>query len=289
MSIATQVFRGFGGGGNIDSVVRRGFAAYTGLPQPVASGYQYETCSAPGSGDWLGSGSSPAVLSGDIFITQTTTAPGGYGVVSNNDGTVNILCGGDNSRQMFLYSIYRLVVNAIDGPQQSWINEYPPVWGVALNLPATQNYSLLPGTPIIPIDLVAVGYVSSPQGDTMTFTLNGQLPTGVTLTSAGVVSGTPQNSGSYSGFTFTATDQAGFPATSLPGNITVSPTAQNITPPSPVVTFNNIPKARPSTRIIDDRSLVFALSGAEQPYPVYRFSGNRDKWEFPGHNPFKGL
>lgn len=44
---------------------------------------------------------------------------------------------------------------------------------------------------------------------------------------------------------------------------------------------NNIPTARPMKRVVDIRSLSYGLSGAEQPYPVYQFSGNRVRWEYP--------
>lgn len=49
-----------------------------------------------------------------------------------------------------------------------------------------------------------------------------------------------------------------------------------------------IPANKPSKRKVSVRGLVFALSGSEQPYDVYRFSG-RAKFERPKHNPFKGL
>lgn len=48
----------------------------------------------------------------------------------------------------------------------------------------------------------------------------------------------------------------------------------------------NIPTAPPRKRTIDVRSLSYGLSGPEQPYPVYQFSGYRIKIERPGHNPF---
>lgn len=48
----------------------------------------------------------------------------------------------------------------------------------------------------------------------------------------------------------------------------------------------NIPAAKPTKRVVDLRSLQYGLSGPEQPYPVYQFSGYRVKWEYPGHNPF---
>jgi len=48
----------------------------------------------------------------------------------------------------------------------------------------------------------------------------------------------------------------------------------------------NIPTAAPARKTIDLRSLSYGVSGPEQPYPVYQFSGWRNKIEYPGHNPF---
>jgi hypothetical protein len=50
----------------------------------------------------------------------------------------------------------------------------------------------------------------------------------------------------------------------------------------------NIPKAPPRRRNVDLRSLSYGAAGPEQPYPVYQFSGYRTRYEYPGHNPFKG-
>jgi hypothetical protein len=46
-----------------------------------------------------------------------------------------------------------------------------------------------------------------------------------------------------------------------------------------------IPTAEPRQRTVSHRSLVNALAGAEQPYPVYNFSG-RPKFERPNYAPF---
>lgn len=45
---------------------------------------------------------------------------------------------------------------------------------------------------------------------------------------------------------------------------------------------------KPHKKRISVRSASFALSGPEQPYPVYPFS-RRQFFERPNHNPFKGL
>lgn len=49
---------------------------------------------------------------------------------------------------------------------------------------------------------------------------------------------------------------------------------------------NNIPVSAPLKRVIDIRALTYALSGQEMPYPVYQFSGYRQRYEWPKHNPF---
>ena len=50
--------------------------------------------------------------------------------------------------------------------------------------------------------------------------------------------------------------------------------------------LTGIPQNKPAKRTIDLRSLVYGVSGPEQPYPVYQFSHGATRWEYPGHNPF---
>lgn len=45
---------------------------------------------------------------------------------------------------------------------------------------------------------------------------------------------------------------------------------------------------KPTTRKISIRSAVHHISGQEQSYPTYQFSG-KHFFEKPQHNPFKGL
>jgi hypothetical protein len=59
------------------------------------------------------------------------------------------------------------------------------------------------------------------------------------------------------------------------------------TPAGEEGTSMSIPTAKPSKRIIDIRSLTYALAGPEQPYPVYQFSRGRARIEYPKHNPFQ--
>ena len=205
MSLASIVYRGYGGTrqgqGNTDTIARRGYAAYTGLTQPPAAGYQYETYAGGGAGYWLGVGSSPAVVVGDVFVTQTTCSPGSYTVQVNADGTIEVFVSGDNSRQSFLYDIYRVASNAIDGPATVWINAFGPIWSNVVVL-----FNRVIGVSIGTVDLNT--YCTSQWGDTLTFALvSGTLPPGLTLTSAGIISGIPTQAGNYT-FTIYATDQS---------------------------------------------------------------------------------
>lgn len=64
-------------------------------------------------------------------------------------------------------------------------------------------------TPFYLVEDVAMAsrnYAARFTGDTLTFTINGTLPTGVTLSSAGVLSGTPTTAGTSAGLSITAED-----------------------------------------------------------------------------------
>ena len=233
-------------------------------------------------GDSLQQGSVPPVQVGDTFIVDLTTRPSGYSITVNGDGTFQIAAGGDASRQSFGYSVLRAATNTTDGPATVWINEVGAVWGPAAkipNLPTGVALALNLAAPLLsPI------YATSPEGDTLVFSVSsGSLPIGVTLSSAGILSGVPYGSAAAYQFLLNATDSSGLPVQSpLFEMDVVVPTPA----PAPSVT-NNLPnKAPPSKRIIDIRSLAYGISGPEQPYPVYQFSGNRVRWEYPQHNPF---
>ncbi len=209
MSIATVLSEGLGSFGNIATILGEGLSAYTGLPQPPPAGYQYTTCTSTSfTGASLEQGSSPAVAVGDVFIAQTRTTPSNYLVQVNGNGTFQVFAGGNGSRQSFLYSVYRVASNTIDGPARIWVNEIAPVWNSGINLPTSQYSPILVGTAITPINLASAGYAASPLGDALVFSLaTGSLPPGLTLSSAGVLSGTPTAVGSFP-FTINATDSA---------------------------------------------------------------------------------
>lgn len=54
----------------------------------------------------------------------------------------------------------------------------------------------------------------------------------------------------------------------------------------PVIDPDSITSRGVTTRKIPLRAMVYAAAGRELPYDVYRFAGNRKRFEYPGHNPF---
>jgi hypothetical protein len=190
---------------------------------------------------------------GDVFITQTTSAPGGYTIDVFGDGTVELLAGGDSSRQSFLYEIYRVASNNIDGPATVWINEIGPIWSLG-PLP-----KLTIGAPVS-FSFANLIYVYSPSGDTLSFALNsGSLPTGLTLNMNGTVSGTPTTAGTYT-FTVAATDYASI--------TTVSPSIQFQVSSSSIPVVSVIPSVGVSawtadSGIVTADSINFTCDGAD--------------------------
>ena len=225
MSIATVIEPGVGTYGDIATLITDGLASYVGLPQPVMAGFQYGTYTMTwaGNGYSLIQGDNPAAVLGDVYITQTVTTPGSYAVVIDSDATVQVLVGGDTSRQSFIYERYDLSLNAIDGPATVWVNEVGAIWANPLflaNLPV--------GTAITPISLAQAVYATSPSGDVLTFALaSGNLPPGLALSFAGLISGTPTQAGSFQ-FTVNATDSASITTMSALSQIAVVPAGAQI-------------------------------------------------------------
>lgn len=160
-----------------------------------------------GSGFALSQIASPSSAIGDIWGT-TVSSPGGYLVPPQGDSTVIEQSGGDNSRQSFQAMLYRSASKTFDGPVTGWINEVPPIWNGPIALPGLQL-----GVAMTPVNLNA--YVVSTEGDTLTFSIaTGGLPPGLSLSSAGLITGTPTSiagQGNTASFpvSFFATDNAG--------------------------------------------------------------------------------
>ena len=206
MSIATVMSMGFGSYGRVALLLRDGFASYTGLVDPPANGYQYQSCTSPITTDYsMAQSASPAVATGDVFITSLLTDPSLYGITLHADGTADIGSAFDQGRQSFTYNVYRSSSNLVDGPQTVWVNEVAPIWN---NSVIVNNF--VKNTPITSIDLASLEYTSSPSGDALTFSIvSGRLPDGLALSSLGVISGTPTANGVFSPVVFRATDNSG--------------------------------------------------------------------------------
>lgn len=232
MSVDSIIGGGYGSGTN--NLVTRGFAAYSGLPDPLTAGLTYATYKGGGAGDWLGAGASPAIVVGDIFSIGVTS-PGGYQPVLNPDGTVTFLVGGDPSRQSAQYNVFRPAFNSSDVNALVWVNEIGPTWGSSLFL-------LLPAqVEITPIDVTDPLYAFSIEGDGMVVTLiSGSLPPGLSLDPTGVISGTPTAVGVFT-FILNATDSTGTarPSSTMlitvasPGVVPVIPVGPTLLAPPP--------------------------------------------------------
>lgn len=241
MSIATLITGGLGTFANIATLVTGGLANYTGLPQPQPAGYQYQACTiAPysGSGYSLEQGSSPAVVVGDVFITQLVTSPSGFAVTIIGDGTLDIAAGGNTSRQEILYAIYRLASNTIDPSGfpsvtgKVWINEVAPVWNAAVILPTFSSGPITVGATITPVVLQSSAYAVSPPGDTLVFTLaSGALPTGLGIVSGQIIGAPSSVQNTF--FTLAATDITGTQTISPQCSISVSSPYVPPNPPNP--------------------------------------------------------
>lgn len=153
------------------------------------------------SGGGLSLQDGTGIALGDAIMVSTSI-PGSYPTLVFEDGTVRVDSGADNTRQQINYLIYRQASASFDGPGILWDNAHAPVW-----LQSVFLHGLINGTAILPIDLVGDGYVYSPDGDDLTFSV-GQLalPDGITLSSDGILTGTPDVSGDFP-FTIIATDE----------------------------------------------------------------------------------
>lgn len=184
-----------------------------------------------GTGLSIQRGASPPVQIGDTVLTGNTT-PGLYTVQVNPDGTIVVSLGGDTSRQEIPFLLYRRITGTFDGPGLIILNEAPPVWNSVVSV-----RSQLVNTALSSINLSQSTYITSPSGDVLTFALaSGALPNGVSLSSGGLISGTPTLIGSFA-FTVSATDSTGTSTTSPSMGITVvaPPPPGPVLPPGPTL------------------------------------------------------
>jgi hypothetical protein len=224
----------FGGGATAVNTCWAGIhiaaASGSGLPEPPPPGYQYTTATTatipvpPALS--LMDDSVPAVAVGDVFITPVATSLG-FALTVNGDGTFIIAAGGSVARQSFTRSIWRLATNSIDGPATIWVNAFPPLWGnpISLSLPANVQMS--------PLNLASATYARSPSGDVLDgFTVSsGSLPPGISVSDAGLLTGTPTTPGTYT-FTISALDTLDLSGTSQTSQIIITGGAATGTVPN---------------------------------------------------------
>lgn len=88
----------------------------------------------------------------------------------------------------------------------SWGSAWGNSWG-AIESVATFIGPSLPSFYLqVDVAMVSRDFSGRFTGDTLTFALNGTPPAGVTLDAAGVLSGTPTETGAFGGLSVTATD-----------------------------------------------------------------------------------
>jgi len=84
------------------------------------------------------------------------------------------------------------------------------------------NRNIIVGVPITPVITGSLGF-SDADDDELTYSITGTLPRGLTLSTLGIVSGTPTQTGTFSNIRFVATDPLGKFARSNAFRIRVSP------------------------------------------------------------------
>lgn len=228
MSAGALLTRGLSSG-RVYARMRMRLAAFKLIPEPPSASYPNygtQTSFYAGIGLSLQQGDIPGVALGDVFLLSNTSPGNHIGDVAG-DGTVTFHLGGDSSRQSANYQLYRAASATFDGPGVLWLNATPPIWNAIVSPPALTTGADMPA-----IDLVAGGYITSPWGDALTFTVNsGALPLGVDLSPDGIISGIPTQSGTFN-FTIAATDSANLTALSGPCQLPVTDALVNL-PPHP--------------------------------------------------------
>lgn len=283
------------GGFGLDStpalLLRRWFSPYKGLVQVPPAGQVYQdflTLPPSGGAASVVAGASPAVQNLDVWQLPLVDDQG-YPIVPFSDGTYEILTGGDTARQSFTSNIWS--ATQIPGFYGAFIT-YSNDVGPSQVLPVPPRSQTV-GQPIAPFDLTP--YVSSVERDPLTFSVTPgfTLPAGISLSSAGVLTGTP---------TVIASTLMSIRATDLPGesidftfNFLVSTSnafvlsggqhAQNavsygqIDLEGPVQQIVPFPRVR--SRSIQWVDAVRMAEGADfqqkRFYPVYQFGGGEQR------------
>jgi hypothetical protein len=192
-----------------------GGGAQVQLPALIGLATQGLSTLYSGSGQWLGSNPATALQIGDTILYGNATGPGGGAAVTvYDDGRYSYNSGGSNARSSFQWYVFRRITGQIDGPGTVWINEVAPIW--------LQGLVGAVGTVGTPFGAsFNTSYVFSPFGDPLTFAIvSGALPPGLTMDSAGNITGTPTLPGIFN-FTVSATDITGTASVSPANSFTV--------------------------------------------------------------------
>lgn len=143
---------------------------------------------------------SPAIASGDIWVTPLVTDPSAYNLTIYATGDYTIDSGGDTSRQSFAHNVYDLSLASFYGEGTHYDGNLAPQISAPFFNGAIYKKDEDQGT----ID-ISVAW-SDPEGDSIAFDVSaGALPTGWNLASNGQITGTPTVYGTYTP-TFRGTD-----------------------------------------------------------------------------------
>lgn len=173
---------------------------------------------APGSAASLAQKLSPNATVGDVFIAGVSVSPANTPLLVRPDGTYYSNVGGTLAPQTVAVDGYSRVFSGLYGQGSLIINDRPPVPTNGQNFVGNTTFAL--GV-FISQQLLA----TDPDGDVITWTLIGALPPGLSLSSTGVLSGTPTTLGAY-GFTIRVSDPFGA-FTDVPDSAVISSVLSN--------------------------------------------------------------
>ncbi len=148
----------------------------------------------PGGSDSLKTRISPTMADGDIYIVGVGTP---YRFELRQDGTYFYNAFGDETRQLIAVAAYQIATSLITEGILAVNDDAPRPVGATLFNAATYAYNQPLSVQLNARDL---------QGDAITFTVQaGALPTGLSMSSSGLVTGTPTAFGAF-GFTIRLSD-----------------------------------------------------------------------------------
>jgi uncharacterized protein (TIGR02217 family) len=151
----------------------------------------------PGGSDSLKTRITPNMVDGDLYIAGVATP---YRFQLRQDGTYFYNASGDETRQLIAVAAYQMATGLVGEGIFAVNDDAPRPVGATLFNTATYAYSQPLSVQLAARDL---------QGDAITFTVQaGTFPPGLTLSSSGLVTGTPTTYGAF-GFTIRLSDAYG--------------------------------------------------------------------------------